>query len=92
MPGWDNCARLDRGGIVLAKSDPDLYERWLRQTIEKEFSPEETETFVFVNAWNEWAEGNHLEPCQKWGRAYLEATKRALSTNGKNADSHNRLF
>jgi hypothetical protein len=36
------------------------------------------ESLVFINAWNEWGEGNHLEPCQKWGRAYLEATRRAL--------------
>src|ERR1051326_1195338 len=36
------------------------------------------ESLIFINAWNEWAEGNHLEPCQKWGRKYLEATKRAL--------------
>jgi hypothetical protein len=33
------------------------------------------ENFVFINAWNEWAEGNHLEPCQKWGKDYLEVTK-----------------
>jgi hypothetical protein len=42
------------------------------------FSSEEN--FLFINAWNEWAEGNHLEPCEKWGHAYLKALKEALNT------------
>ena len=39
------------------------------------------ENFIFINAMNEWAEGNHLEPCIKYGTAYLEATKNALKSD-----------
>jgi lipopolysaccharide biosynthesis protein len=77
-PGWDNSARRDAGGSILTGSTPELYERWLRAAIERFQPPSPQENFVFVNAWNEWAEGCHLEPCQRWGRAYLEATRRAL--------------
>lgn len=73
-PMWDNTARRARDGVVFRDSTPALYENWLRRTIERD-QPE----FVFINAWNEWAEGCHLEPCKKWGRAYLEATRNALS-------------
>jgi lipopolysaccharide biosynthesis protein len=78
MPGWDNTARRSEGARIWTGSTPELYERWLEDTLRqfRPFGPDED--FVLVNAWNEWAEGNHLEPDQKWGRAYLEATQRAV--------------
>ena len=78
-PGWDNTARRRRaGGRVFVGSTPALYERWVRGVADRfePYSPEEN--LLFVNAWNEWAEGNHLEPGQQWGRAYLEAHARAM--------------
>jgi lipopolysaccharide biosynthesis protein len=85
-PGWDNSARRNRGATILANSTPETYEEWLREVVRRRqatlvpnvdavISPD---SLVFINAWNEWAEGNHLEPCQKWSRRYLEATQRAL--------------
>jgi len=81
-PMWDNTARRKTGAFILKDSTPELYESWLRTLIEK-FHPYSTEeNFIFINAWNEWAEGNHLEPDLKWGDQYLRATKRAMDTNG----------
>jgi lipopolysaccharide biosynthesis protein len=77
-PGFDNSSRRTKGGAaILTGSTPELYERWLRAVVGgfEPYSPDEN--FVFVNAWNEWAEGNHLEPCQRWGHAYLDAQRRA---------------
>ena len=76
-PMWDNSARRKSGALIVDKSTPELYECWLRGTVEK-IKTANAEPLLFINAWNEWAEGNHLEPCQRWGRAYLEATKRGL--------------
>lgn len=78
-PMWDNSARRKKDAAIFNGSTPELYEDWLKMTVEKFITPSPEENFIFINAWNEWAEGNHLEPCQKWGRAYLEATKRALN-------------
>jgi len=77
-PGWDNSPRRKTGALILHDSTPELYEKWLANTCEK-FEPySEDENFVFLNAMNEWAEGNYLEPDLKWGLKYLEATKRVL--------------
>jgi lipopolysaccharide biosynthesis protein len=77
-PMWDNSARRKEYPFILHNSTPEIYKNWLIHI--KENYPWDTvpEQFLFINAWNEWAEGNHLEPCQKWGSAYLEATKEIL--------------
>ena len=79
MTGWDNTARKGKAGNVFLHANPDLYELWLRGTVEKtQQSYEKEERLVFVNAWNEWAEGTHLEPDRKNGHDYLSATCRAI--------------
>ena len=79
MPSWDNTARRQHAGHIYCGSDAGKYEQWLRYAIDWTVSHHDNgERLVFVNAWNEWGEGNHLEPDQKDGTAYLEATRRAI--------------
>jgi glycosyl transferase family WbsX len=74
--GWDNSPRRQHGdAFVLQNSTPESYGSWLREALKRQSRTEHG--IVFVNAWNEWAEGAHLEPDTHWGRAYLEATRSA---------------
>ena len=78
FPSWDNTARTGKRAVIIDGGTPDNYEYWLNQAIRRtsdEFPNEER--FVFINAWNEWAEGCHLEPDRKYQRGFLEATLRA---------------
>jgi hypothetical protein len=77
-PMWDNTARRRRGPTMLSGSTPKQYERWLAKTIARESRSGRAPVTVFINAWNEWAEGCHLEPDVRHGRQYLEATRRAI--------------
>ena len=80
-PRWDNSPRRPNDSVILRDSTPAIYETWLRRTIEETLATRQgDERLVFVNAWNEWAEGNHLEPDHLFGRQYLEATARALQS------------
>ena len=79
-PAWDNTARrMENAGIFLG-STPGKYSEWLEnasiETIRRFSDP--SERLVFINAWNEWAEGAYLEPDQRYGYAYLQATRDAL--------------
>ncbi|HEX7069600.1 MAG TPA: glycoside hydrolase family 99-like domain-containing protein, partial [Rhodothermales bacterium] len=79
-PMWDNEARRPSNGSILINSSPQLYEQWLERTCQwTERHVGIDKPFVFVNAWNEWAEGAHLEPDQRHGYTYLQATANALA-------------
>lgn len=71
---WDNTARKGKKGLVINNSTPDKFRHYLKEQLEKAES--ENSKFVFMNAWNEWAEGTYLEPDKKNGFQYLLAIKR----------------
>jgi Lipopolysaccharide biosynthesis protein len=78
-PSWDNQARRPGGGVGFLHTSPDGYGRWLSSAITSSPRCENgAPPPVFINAWNEWAEGAVLEPDSRLGHALLHATRRAL--------------
>ena len=86
-PGWDNASRrVGKPFTAFYGNTPQSFGKWISNTL-KRFKPYgRDEDFVFINAWNEWAEGNHLEPDRKWGTAFLEAVKTAIENDQNGGD------
>lgn len=81
MPSWDNTSRKGINGNVFHGASPQVFETWLAHLIDHSRRHlAEGERIVFINAWNEWAEGAHLEPDRKNGHANLQAVRNALSS------------
>jgi lipopolysaccharide biosynthesis protein len=76
MPGWDNTARRGGQATIFSGSSPELFAHWVEAIVaETRARLKGDERLVFVNAWNEWGEGCHLEPDRRYGRQYLEALR-----------------
>ncbi len=80
MAGWDNTPRLGQRAVIFHGASPAAYETWLRGLVNAARREPPEHRLVFVNAWNEWAEGAHLEPDERFATGYLEATGRAVSS------------
>jgi GT2 family glycosyltransferase len=82
MPGWDNTARRPHTSFCFENATPGAFQAWLEESIadtkEQNFGDER---LVFVNAWNEWAEGAYLEPDRRFGHTYLEAVRNAVDAS-----------
>ncbi|MDR1151438.1 MAG: glycoside hydrolase family 99-like domain-containing protein [Bifidobacteriaceae bacterium] len=81
MVSWDNTARRGVHATVVHHANPLEYKKWLIALVDATARRPAPERLIFINAWNEWAEGTHLEPDQKFGRGYLEATRDAMAIN-----------
>ena len=79
MPGWDNTPRLNSAAHLFQGHSPSNYSRWLRSAMRWTLAQPrpQDERLVFINAWNEWGEGAYLEPDQRFGYAFLQATRDA---------------
>jgi len=79
MPGWDNAARRVSGWAAYAGYSLKFFYIWVRSVIEEaKRKYNEGDSFVFINAWNEWAEGAYLEPDKKYGYANINTLSRAI--------------
>ena len=75
LTNWDNTPRSNKNGYILTGPTPELFRKHLRKTIDLIGNRELDKRIVFVKSWNEWAEGNYIEPDQQFGRKYLEVCK-----------------
>ena len=78
-PNWDNTPRLGRRGLVATGSTPERFGRQVRRAIELASANPAGEQVVVIKSWNEWAEGNYLEPDAEFGLGRLEALRAELA-------------
>lgn len=77
-PSWDNTPRLGRRGLVYRNSSPDQFRSTVARAVKLLEAKPPQQRLLFLKAWNEWAEGNHLEPDLRDGHAWLEALRAGL--------------
>jgi hypothetical protein len=75
LTNWDNTPRSGKKGLVLSNSSPELLEKYIIKTINRIKHKPFEHRLLFVKAWNEWAEGNYLEPDQQFGKAYIDVCR-----------------
>ncbi len=81
IPNWDHTPRTGRKGYILDGSTPELFKQHVTQVLHSIANKPEEKRIVFLKSWNEWAEGNYMEPDIKFGHAYLETLRDCLLIN-----------
>lgn len=79
VPNWDHTPRSGRKGYLLENCTPELFEKHCRMVIDEVKDKPEEDRIIFLKSWNEWGEGNYMEPDLRYGYGYIDALKRALT-------------
>jgi len=83
IPNWDHTPRSGFGGLVYTNSTPELFGQHVNEVLKKLEKKPHQECIAFIKSWNEWAEGNYMEPDLKFGLGYLKELKKSLETFNK---------
>jgi hypothetical protein len=83
MMAWDNSARRPVEGRIVHGATAEQFRTWLSHCVTRARRNPAGERFVFINAWNEWAEGTYLEPDQRYGYAFLAACAEVIREEGR---------
>jgi len=79
IPNWDNTPRTGDKGYVLHDSTPEAFKKHVKTVLDSVANKPAQKKLVYLKSWNEWAEGNYIEPDRKFGRGYLDALKECLT-------------
>jgi len=79
IPNWDHSPRSGRKGHIFIHSTPEAFKKHVKAVLETVKNKQPDHRIIFLKSWNEWAEGNYIEPDLKYGRGHLEALNEALS-------------
>jgi hypothetical protein len=78
FPNWDHSPRSGRKGHIFHDSNPKLFKKHVKDVLELVKDKPDNCSYVILRSWNEWAEGNYMEPDLKFGLGYLKALKEAI--------------
>ena len=79
LTNWDNTPRLGRRGLVLTGATPERFGGAMGRAVEAVQALPTDQRIVFVKSWNEWAEGNYIEPDRRHGHGFLRALQQAVA-------------
>lgn len=78
LPGWDRSPRSGRKAVVYTGSTPELWQEHVAKAINAVQHKADEHKIIILRSWNEWGEGNYVEPDERWGHAYLDALREEL--------------
>jgi len=76
IPNWDHTPRSGMNGLLFVDSNPQLFKEHVKQVIR--FVSQKDNKLIFLKSWNEWGEGNYMEPDLKFGKGYINALRDAI--------------